>query len=316
VTRFAFVNQIVKELRDARLWPIAVGLLVALVAIPVVLSKPAKSPSSTVPSTPPSAASAVSELKPIVELTSASTQSERKSVQRLPRKNPFAPLVHAQSDAGTGSAPGGLASAGIGSGTTGSSGATAATGGGTAGSTSGSVGSTGGGSTGGGSTGSTGSSGGGTNTTTSYTYMADVRFGEVGKTKQYDVLQLRALPSSDVPVVVFMGATSEGDTAVFLVGSGAAVTGEGKCKPTEDECVFLYLKPDETAQIAVGDATGALTTYELKLREIKVKKLDQPPTADGASTSTAARKSDGRSASRVRRARAKGFFQLFGQLGF
>jgi hypothetical protein len=113
-----------------------------------------------------------------------------------------------------------------------------------------------------------------------------------------------------------MGATSEGDTAVFLVGSGAAVTGEGKCKPSDDECVFLYLKPDETASIAVGDATGALTTYELKLREIKVKKLDQPPTADSSSTGKVSKKSDVRSATRTRRARAKGFFQLFGELGF
>jgi hypothetical protein len=178
----------------------------------------------------------------------------------------------------------------------------------------------GGGSTAGGSTGSTGSSGGssgsGSSTTFYYTYVADVTFGETGKTKQYDVRQLRALPSSDLPVVVFMGATSEGDTAVFLVASGAAVTGEGKCKPSDDDCVFLYLKPDETASIAVGDATGALTTYELKLREIKVKKLDQPPTASGSSAGKEAKKSEARSAARTARARAKGFFQLFGQLGF
>jgi hypothetical protein len=314
VTRFAFVNQIVKELRDTRLWPIAVGLLVVLVAIPVLFSKPAKSPSTTGPATPPSVASAVSDLKPVVKLTSASTQSERRSVTRLPRKNPFAPLVHSQSDTGTGTgtAPAGLASTASGSGTTASSGTSAATGGETAGTTSGSVGSTGGG-----STDSTGSSGGstGTSTATYYTYVADVRFGEVGGTKQYDVQQLRALPSSDVPVVVFMGATSEGDTAVFLVASGAAVTGEGKCKPSDDECVFLYLKADETAQIAVGDATGALTTYELKLREIKVKKLDQPPTADSSSTGKASQ-SAVRAARRVGRARGKAFFQLFGQLGF
>ncbi len=315
MTRFVFVNQLVKELRESRLWPLALALVVALVAIPIVLSKPAKRPTTTsVPAVPASAA-ALTELKPIVTVSPASTQSERKSVKRLSRKNPFTPLAHLQDQSAGGSAPGGLGSAAT-AGATGAGG-TAATGGGGSGSAGTTTGSTGTGSTGGGSTGSTPTNGSsGSSTTLYYTYVADVTFGEVGKTKQHDLQQLRALPSSDLPIVVFMGATSDGDSAVFLVGSGAAVTGEGKCKPSDDDCVFLYLKPDETASIAVGDATGALTTYELKLREIKVKKLDQPPTASSASTSKVSKKAATRSEARTGRARAKGFFQLFGQLGF
>jgi len=318
-----FANQLLKELRESRLWPLALALVVALVAIPIVLSKPAKSVSPTAAASAPAAApAALPELRPIVNVTSASARTERNSVKRLSRKNPFAPLVHAQTQSAGGTVPGLGSAAAVGA--TGGSGAT--TGGtGTAGTIPGSTGSTGGGSTG--STGSTGggstgggSTGGGSTDTGStvfyYTYVADVKFGEVGKTKQHDVRQLRALPSSDLPVVVFMGATSEGDTAVFLVAGGAAVTGEGKCKPSDDECVFLYLKPDESATIAVGDATGALTTYELKLNEIKVKKLDSPPTASGASNSKASKKAAKRAQARASRTRAKGFFRAFGQLGF
>jgi hypothetical protein len=314
VTRFTFANQLLKELKESRLWLLALALVVALVAIPVVLSKPAKSGSTAGTSpTPAAGAAAVPELRPIATVTPASIRTERKSVTRLSRKNPFAPLGRVQDEAVGGSAPGGLGStASIGA--TGDTGAT--TGGtGTAGTTTGTTGSTGGGSTP--STGSTGGgSTGGGSTVSYYTYVADVKFGEVGKTKQHDVRQLRALPSSDLPVVVFMGATSEGDTAVFLVTSGAAVTGEGKCKPSPEECVFLYLKPDESASIAVGDTTGALTTYELKLNEIKVKKLDHPPTASDASNSKASKKAATRSQARASRTRTKGFFRLFGQLGF
>jgi hypothetical protein len=314
VTRFAFANQLLKELKESRLWLLALALVVALVAIPVVLSKPAKTGSTAGTSpTPAAGAAAVPELRPIATVTPASIRTERKSVTRLSRKNPFAPLGRVQDEAVGGSAPGGLGStASIGA--TGDTGAT--TGGtGTAGTTTGTTGSTGGGSTP--STGSTGGgSTGGGSTVSYYTYVADVKFGEVGKTKQHDVRQLRALPSSDLPVVVFMGATSEGDTAVFLVTSGAAVTGEGKCKPSPEECVFLYLKPDESASIAVGDTTGALTTYELKLNEIKVKKLDHPPAASDASNSKAAKKAATRSQARTSRTRTKGFFRLFGQLGF
>jgi hypothetical protein len=288
----------------------AVALVVALVAIPVVLSKPAKSTSTSgATATPAAAAGALADLKPIVSVTSASAQSERKSVTRLSRKNPFEPLGQ-QSGTGGGGTSGLAATASLGAGAGGGT-ATTTGGTGTSGTTTDTSGSTGGSSTGSTDSGSTGSTDSGS-TVFYYTYVADVTFGEVDKTKQYDVRQLRALPSSDLPVVVFMGATSEGDTAVFLVGSGAAVTGEGKCKPSDDNCVFLYLKTDETVSIAVGDATGALTTYELKLREIKVKKLDQPATASGASASRASKKATARSRARARHARAKGFFQLFG----
>ena len=42
-----FVKDLFEDLKENRLWPLAVGLALALIAIPVVLSKPADNSSTT-----------------------------------------------------------------------------------------------------------------------------------------------------------------------------------------------------------------------------------------------------------------------------
>ena len=319
-----FIRTFYKELKESRLWPVAIALALALVAVPLLLSKPAKEgtavPAAPVGTATPSGASPLSELKPIAEVSDASTATERKSIDRLPSRNPFEPLKK-DSEAGatgaTGSAP---------AGTTGPVGATS--GGTFAPSDTGSG-------TGAGTTGGSGSTGGGSGsseptTTFYYTFVADVTFGKVDETKRRKIQQLRALPSSDLPVIVFMGATADGDKAVFLVGSGADVTGDGTCKPSDEQCSFLYMKPGDKASIVVGDASGNLTTYELELHKISIEKLDQPPGATSSSvrktTSQKQAAQISKQQKRIKRikraerrkaeARAKGFFQLFDRLGF
>jgi hypothetical protein len=324
-----FAKDLIKDLRESRLWPVVIALVVALVAVPVLLSRPAEQEGdSAAPVQPGSfsgASAALNELKPIAEVKSDTATKERKSVVRLSARNPFEPLVKSGGAAGAGAATETTATAG----TTGGTGATETT---DTGSTGTDTGSTGGGSTGGGSTGSTGGdsgSGSGSSTTFYYTYVADVTFGKIDDTTRRKIKQLRALPSSEQPVIVFMGSTADGDKAVFLVGSGADVTGDGECKPSDEDCSFLYMKPGDSASIVVGDATGALTTYELKLHKITIEKLEDPP---GASTSSAkartakqgAQLSKQRSRAkrleraerRKARARAKGFYSLFDRLGF
>ena len=296
-----FVKHTFSELKESRLWPLAIALVVALVAVPVLLSKPAKESATPASATTGTAVNALAELRPLATLTPSVEIKERKDVVRLSRKNPFEPLVKPSATTGGGGSTG----------TTGAGGSTSAGGGTQAGGDStGSSGTTG---TTGGSTGSTGgSTGSGTSKTFYYTYVADVTFGKVGDPQEHKVQQLRALPSSDNPVVVFMGATASADKAVFLVSSGATVTGEGTCKPKDDACVFLYLKAVDSASIAVGDATGALTTYDLKLHEITTKKLDKPASTS-ASSSAKARAAVGTKARR--QPTRNTFFQSFSRLG-
>jgi hypothetical protein len=323
-----FIRNFVKELKESRLWPVAAALVVALVAVPLLLSKPANESATGGGAAPvgtpaPGTASPLSELKPIAEVKDANATTERKSVDRLSGRNPFEPLKKDEA-AGAG-ATGSSAPAG----TTGPVGATGG-GGAVAGGDTGTGSGSGSGTTGGtGSTGS-GSSGSGSSETFYYTFVADVTFGKVDETKRRKIQQLRALPSSELPVIVFMGATADGDKAVFLIGSGADVTGDGTCKPSGEQCSFLYMKPGDSASIVVGDASGALTTYELKLHKISIEKLDQPPGATSSSVKKSATMKQAaqiskqeKRAKRLKRAerrkataRAKGFFQLFDRLGF
>ena len=52
-----------------------------------------------------------------------------------------------------------------------------------------------------------------------YTYAADVRFGKEGNLDRKTLSQFRSLPSSQDPVVVFMGVKEDGETAIFLHSS-------------------------------------------------------------------------------------------------
>ena len=81
-----------------------------------------------------------------------------------------------------------------------------------------------------------------------YTYAADVRFGKEGNLDRKTLSQFRSLPSSEDPVVVFMGVREDGETAIFLLSSAATSTGEGNCEP-DDTCTFLYMKDGDEQRI-------------------------------------------------------------------
>src|SRR5204863_3091217 len=55
---------------------------------------------------------------------------------------------------------------------------------------------------------------------------------------------------------------------VFLVDSSIGVDTGGRCRPSPDECTFLYLRPDGTHDEAVlTDSDG--TVYHLRVLNIK-----------------------------------------------
>jgi hypothetical protein len=266
-----FVRDLFHDLKERRLWPLALGLAVALVAVPVVLSKPAKNASAPQPAVTNSTGSVLPlDLQPLVSVTDQQSSSARKSVKRLARKNPFAPKVVSSLT----SSPGASATSPLTGGATGPTGPSGVTGGGTTGLT--------------GTTGPSGSTGTqtGAQQKTFYTYVASVRFGETGKTDAKKLQRLRSLPSSDNPLIVFLGATTDGKTAVFLVSSKTQASGDGTCKPDADTCSFVYMKKGDTESFDVADETGALKTYELKLRAITPKKV-KGPQSSSASTSSA-----------------------------
>jgi hypothetical protein len=132
-----------------------------------------------------------------------------------------------------------------------------------------------------------------------YTYTADVRFGKTGQLDAKTLTQFRALPSSDDPIVVFIGVRNDGETAVFLVSAAASTTGNGNCQPSNDQCTFLYMKKGDKQTIEAVGTVGSVIEYGLELRDINVKKTEAPKSSRSKGSAHTSRR--GRHKTRARR---------------
>ena len=281
-----FFLQLWTDLRARRLLPVA-GLLVAgLIAAPIVLSKGSEEPPAPAPET--ATPQAQPKHQGPEELSQVTLEGEAEgngsSLSAFDVSNPFAPPKKVVDKA--------LAET---QGTTGESVASTDTTG-----TTGDTGSTGGdtGSTGGG-TPDTGTGGGDQNTgggdqekTTEFTYVLDVSFWANGKRRNIKGLEkLDMLPSQVNPLLIFMGVTDNAGNAVFLVDSTLKTTGEGKCKPSNSDCAFLYLGAGAEQEFTNDEGDS----YRLLINEIrKVKVGDESGTAaKGAKRGKTARASVG-----------------------
>ena len=70
-----------------------------------------------------------------------------------------------------------------------------------------------------------------------------VRFGasEEGQQPRKDVKRLQALPSSVEPVLIYLGVLKDHKTAVFIVDSGVVAQGDGSSKPSRHTCETIHL---------------------------------------------------------------------------
>lgn len=246
------------DLREKRLTPIAILLVAAIIAIPIALSKSSKSPA---PAPAPSTGTTAAAAAPVIQ-SQAQAGPVASKLQTFTARDPFEPNVKIATTGAAGGATSGTPAATPGTGTSTTTTPTPAGGGGA---TTGTGPSTGPGNTG---TGNTGNTTGGTKTTL-FTYTVDLRFGQAGDVKPFkNVKRLDLIPSSSNPKIVFLGVTTTGKTAVFLVDSNIGVdTPGGKCKPNPDNCTFLYLRPDSGHNTAVlTDSDG--TVYHLRLLAI------------------------------------------------
>ncbi|MFL6094777.1 MAG: hypothetical protein ACJ71Y_04950, partial [Blastococcus sp.] len=211
------------DLREKRVAPVALGLLAAIIIVPIVVAKGTKNEP-----TPTTTTTAAAPGAPVIQSSPQAGPVESK-LQTFSPRDPFEPTGHVPTAP---TAP-----------------STSAGGGGTTGTGTTGTGTTGGGTTGTpGGGGTTGNTGGGTTTekkTTLFTYTVDIRFGPPGNEKKMEGVQrLELIPDQKKPQLVFLGVTTTGRTAVFLVDSSLGVDTNGKCKPSADQCTFLYLRPD------------------------------------------------------------------------
>jgi hypothetical protein len=247
------------DLVDKRLWPVAAVLVVALVALPVLVLKPAPAEK------PPAPVASVSGPAPMVSDPAAIVEARSSGPIGGTRKNPFAQqhVARANKSSTPGSSgPAAPAKALSASGVT----ATPVT-------------------TSGGSTPSSG-----TVTTPSVTTPAKtpkpattpkpasgkgvtklkVRFGPTNGKRKYILLDPGApLPTGVDPVIVFVDMAQDGKAAEFIVSSEAQPQGDGRCKPSKTVCAQLFLKFGNTEFF---DVTGPNGTVQYQLDVLKAVK--------------------------------------------
>jgi hypothetical protein len=278
----SFFANLIKELRDRKLWPIAIGLIVALVAVPVLLSKKASTdlvtpqPTGGLPYSTGTTLPAIS-----VETTSGSSTLPGNS------RNPFTPQ-HVATTATTAT----VASitpvtTSSGSGTSGSS----------------STGSTG--STGGSSGGSSGVSStpapsspapapapskpapkpGPASLTATQSYQVSLAISGAasGNLNTIDPLErLSILPSPQQPLLVEYGVLQGGRQVVFAVQPGAAVSGPGACTPGPIDCEVLTLSPGQTEAVSKQTPTGSTPVADFQVNSINAAQHPSAAAADQA----------------------------------
>jgi len=245
-----FLSDVIRDLRDRRLLPVALALLAALVAVPLLLSRSAEAP----PPLAPTAAlpEGASQAQPAVLTEPVGIRDYRKRLEALKSANPFdqqfkPPTVSdgALSDAASlASAPTATADAAAGEGATESGGAQA-------------------------SPQDTGSSAPPPEPEVRFlTRRVDVKVGPVGSLERREnVRTLKVLPSKQKPVLSYLGTNEAGNQAVFLVSRDVtAVDTDARCMPSSADCEFLVLEEGEDARL---DYEPDGITYRLRLLGIE-----------------------------------------------
>lgn len=269
------VRNVIGDLVEKRLWPVAVALIVAIVAIPLVLARGGAS--APAPATQPSGA-ATGTPEPAVRLVDAGAGT-RDRAGRV--RNPFGSTgASAASASGSATAaPAVPASASVSaSGASSSAGtaevtAPAATSSASAAASSSPAASslpaaspapatpkT-----------STTTTTAKSNSGTSATYSVAVRFGRTdgGRQTLRNIARLTALPTAKAPVVSLLGVLRDGRTAVLKVGANATASGNGTCKPSAARCTTVELKAGDAEYFRVAVAgSDTVAWYYLKLLHV------------------------------------------------
>jgi len=290
-----FLRNVLKDLVDKRLWPVAALLVAALVAVPVVLGRSGDDATTTAALPATGAGTSTNENASVtLETTPDDTRHDGGQL-----RDPFhAPKVTVKkvTDASSTTAIATDATSAVAAPAATGSTPTATVTGGTSDATTTTSSSP--------SSGSTGASGSDTTETTPKpktttttgvaedakdTYHVSVRFGRDGGklTTTRDVARLSPLPSATDPFFVYLGvlettATKKEKRAVFVVTSDATPNGEGACHPTKNDCESVELTVGQTVYFDYTDATGKVSQYELQLAGIHKTEIKSEAKASAA----------------------------------
>jgi hypothetical protein len=220
-----------RQLVRRRLWPVAVLLLAALVAVPVLLAREPAVPEPLAP-VPVTTEADDTIAEPVLAQVTPEDRERRRRVLGV-RKDPFMPAPQPKakkadtSEADKAAEPSQS------------------------------------------SPGTSGGTGTGGEPAPEKTYYSPgtiiVRFGEAtsGSMTRFAVEKLGPVPNDEVPLLVYMGLTKDGKRAKFLVDETLRVDGDGRCRPHKSSCEIIELAVGETEFIDVLDPeTGEVAEDE------------------------------------------------------
>jgi hypothetical protein len=285
------LKALITDLRQRRLWPVALALVLALVAIPVLLSKKASStPVAQLPAT--GAPTSLSTGGPAVTVQGTPDQTHLKGKGR----DPFTPQTSTAKPATTTTPT---------TTPTGGTGSTGSTAGSTVGGTTGSTGSTGtGGSTGSGSSGvtplpPTPSPGptpvtippapghshpapAGLKADQTYRVTLAITNSKGGLDKIDPLERLTVLPSKSDPLLIELGVLKGGNRVLFAVQPGTVVHGPGTCTPGAIDCEVLSLGTNQVEAVSVQTPTGVSPVAQFAVTAIGTDNHGSRAAADKA----------------------------------
>lgn len=105
-----------------------------------------------------------------------------------------------------------------------------------------------------------------------------VRFGEAKgeQSQRFAIKKLEPVPDVELPLLIYMGLTKDGKRAKFLVDASVEVEGDATCKPHRSNCEVIELSAGETEFLDVidpeaeaDDEDRVTAQYQLDLVDIK-----------------------------------------------
>lgn len=212
-----------RQLVRSKLWPVAVLLLAALVAVPFLLAREPQEPAPLAP-LPVASEAGDTIAEPVVAKVSTEDRDRRRRVLGV-RKDPFepAPVKKSKTEQEDVTAPKPVEQGPVGGGTEG------------------------------------GGGGGGAPAPEKTYYEAGtiiVRFGEASERAsltEFPITKMGPVPDETLPLLVYMGLTKDGKKAKFLVDASVEVDGDGDCKPHKANCEVIELAVGETEFLDLYD---------------------------------------------------------------
>jgi hypothetical protein len=245
-------GDIVYDLRSRGLLPVVILLVVAMLAVPILISRGSKDTSATLQPTASAVTPAPETQQAVVSYHPPGLRKYQDRLSSQSAQDPF----HRKLPPTSSDSAGQLNSTVTTPTQTGSSSS------GTASVT--------------GSTGSTGSRGSVSHHIVLFHSVADISFGEVSQPlkRHKSIPPYAMLPNESAPVLVYLGSTLDEKRALFSVSKYTdQLTGSGSCAPGPGDCSLIAIGPGQTEEMVYA---GDGKTYRLKINKIRRVVIKNP----------------------------------------